>query len=87
MQKSMRVTITLPADLNRAVERARRTRHLSRSSLIADAVRKQLAAEAEDAKERAWIEGYQRAPQTEEESAFAEATSSMLESSDWDADA
>ena len=84
MQSSMRVTITLPAELGRAVERARRARHLSRSAIIAEAVRKQLAAEAEEARERSWIEGYRRIPETESEAAFSAVASSMLEPTDWE---
>lgn len=84
MQQSMRVTITLPAELGVAVERARRARHLSRSALIAEAVRRQLAAEAEEARERAWIEGYRRTPGTQSEAAFSEAANSMMEPSDWE---
>ena len=76
MQGSMRVTITLPAELGVAVERARRARHLSRSALIAEAVRLQLAAQAEEAREQAWIDGYRRAPETESEAEFSEAASS-----------
>ena len=84
MQRSMRVTITLPAELSVAVERARRARHLSRSALITEAVRLQLAAQAEEAREQAWIEGYGRTPEAESEAEFSEAVSSMMEPTDWE---
>lgn len=64
VERSVRVTITLPLELREEVERARTNRRQSRSSYIAGSLRATLAAEAAAAKEEAWLAGYRRQPLT-----------------------
>jgi len=63
-----RVTVTLPAELRAAMDRARRGRRISASAFISEAVRRSLAAELELEQEERWVEGYRRYPLTGDES-------------------
>jgi metal-responsive CopG/Arc/MetJ family transcriptional regulator len=69
---SKKVTISLPADLFREVERVRRGKRLDRSRWVQDAVSVALAREHRAEKDRAYVESYRRDPEvvTEEEIAM-----------------
>ena len=66
-----KVAISIPADLYRAVERARKEHGKSRSAIMQDALR--LGYRAEVAPVREYEEGYRRRPESRREVKAAEA--------------
>lgn len=79
-----RVTVTLPEDQMRAIDRIRRKEKISRSRVIQRAIDVYLTqiGFADDA--RAYEEGYRRRPERDHETqAFTLAASNVLASEDW----
>jgi metal-responsive CopG/Arc/MetJ family transcriptional regulator len=68
-----KVAISLPYDLYRKVERARKKQRRTRSAVVQDLLRSWLRKEEEAEKDRQYIEAYRRMPETAEEIAEAEA--------------
>src|SRR5207249_106766 len=74
MDRTARVTITLPADVLQAVEEARRARNETRSQFIERAVGALLGRPPQrsaEELEEAYIRGYREHPETEEEIALS----------------
>jgi metal-responsive CopG/Arc/MetJ family transcriptional regulator len=79
-----KVAVSIPADLYRAIEQARKRRGKSRSAVMQDALRHWLRHEAEVALVREYEEGYRRAPETRSEVKAAEAAAvKLLGSEKW----
>ena len=73
MAKVVKVTISLPADTFRAVERIRRARGQPRSAVVGDALAAWLRAVERGRKVRAYVDAYRASPPDEEERATQEA--------------
>ena len=74
--RTVKVAISLPKEEFDAVERLRRELGLSRSALIARALRAWLKERSETQQVRRYLEGYRRNPESEKE--IAEAASLAL---------
>jgi metal-responsive CopG/Arc/MetJ family transcriptional regulator len=70
---SVKLAVSLPEDLLRAVEKARRARRLSRSAVVQSGLRAWLRAHAEQEKVRHYVSAYQRHPESDAEIAEAAA--------------
>jgi len=66
-----KIAVSLPAATLRSIETARRKLGRSRSSIVAEALEAWLAAHAVDDRDRAYLEGYARVPETDEFDAVA----------------
>jgi Arc/MetJ-type ribon-helix-helix transcriptional regulator len=76
--------VSLPQDLYRALEQARRRGGKSRSAVVQEAVRDWLGREARADLVREYVAGYRRKPETEEEAEAALATAApLLRDEDW----
>lgn len=62
-----RVAISLPDDLYRQIERARKRRRIPRSTLIQEAVGDYVRRTDEKALEEAYFDGYRRIPDDDED--------------------
>ena len=81
---AMKVAVSIPDDLYRAVERARKTRGKSRSAVMQDALRHWLKREADVMLIREYEAGYRRRPEGRREVKAAEAAAvRLLTSEDW----
>jgi len=78
MPKTKKIAISLPADVFRKVEKARKKTGESRSALIRRSIEYVLNKEEHDALVKQYIDGYTKYPETEEESKFCELTSSEI---------
>jgi predicted transcriptional regulator len=79
-----RMTITLPGDHARAIERIRRRRRLPRSRVIQEAVAHYLSTQAQQKAVRAYERGYLRKPERAADAeAAALAAAEVLEPEDW----
>jgi len=79
-----KVAVSIPADLYRAVERARRRHGKTRSAVMQDALRDWLRHEAELALVREYEAGYRRRPETRREVKAAQAAAvRLLGSEEW----
>jgi len=79
-----KVAISLPSDLQKAVERTRKQTGQSRSAVVQDALRCWLAAQHEAALVREYVAGYRRMPETKREVQAAEAAAvKLLASQEW----
>jgi metal-responsive CopG/Arc/MetJ family transcriptional regulator len=63
MANAVKVTVSLPEDLHRAVERRRRARKQSRSQFFRNAVLSVLRAEDEREAADRYVEGYRKRPE------------------------
>jgi metal-responsive CopG/Arc/MetJ family transcriptional regulator len=77
--------LSLPDDLFREIERARKKSGRTRSALVQDALRLWLRLQGEATLVREWEEGYRRMPETpaEVESAVATARFAFADEDDW----
>jgi metal-responsive CopG/Arc/MetJ family transcriptional regulator len=73
-----KVAVSIPDDLYRAVERARKRHRKTRSAVMQDALRYWLRHESEIALVREYEEGYRRKPETRREIKAAEAAALRL---------
>jgi len=79
-----KVAVSLPDDLYRAVEQARKRQGKSRSGIMQDALRHWLRHEAEVTLVREYEAGYRRRPETRREIKAAEAAAvRLLSGEDW----
>jgi metal-responsive CopG/Arc/MetJ family transcriptional regulator len=79
-----KVAVSIPEELYRAVERARKRHRKSRSAVMQDALRHWLRHEAEIALVREYENGYRRRPESRREVAAAEAAAKhLLASEEW----
>lgn len=79
-----KVAISLPPDLYRAVERARKKQGQSRSAFLQDAVRHWLEQRQKAGQIQQYIEGYRRMPETRREIEEAEVSSrDMFAAEEW----
>jgi len=67
MANAVKVTVSLPADLHRAIERRRRAHKQSRSQFFRDAVLSVLRDESEQEAVMRYVEAYRRQPEEESE--------------------
>jgi metal-responsive CopG/Arc/MetJ family transcriptional regulator len=80
-----RVAVSLPTELYRQIEEARRFTGQTRSQLMADAAAEYLAARRAEAEAHAYRRGYELHPETAEEIAkFHGLSSEVLASVPWD---
>ena len=63
MARAVKVTVSLPEDLHRAVERRRRARKQSRSQFFRNAVLAVLQSEGEREAADRYVEGYRKRPE------------------------
>jgi metal-responsive CopG/Arc/MetJ family transcriptional regulator len=81
---STRVAISLPADLYRAVERARRRTRQSRSAVVQDAIRHWLEQQEQTILIREYEAGHRRKPESRREVKAAEAAAvRLLSATEW----
>lgn len=73
-----KIAISLPVELFRLLERARKVFGKSRSEIVQDALRRWAAHAQLDPKVRQYIEGYRKHPDTAEEIAAAGASAVAL---------
>ena len=79
-----KVAVSIPDDLYRAVERARKRSGKSRSAVMQDALRHWLRRQAEAALVREYEAGYRRTPESRREIKAAEAAAvRLLPAEDW----
>jgi len=79
-----KIAISIPDDLYRAVERARRATGLSRSAVIQGSLRLWLDRRARDAAVREHVAGYRAKPEGRREMRAAEAAAvRLLATEDW----
>ncbi len=80
-----KIALSLPDDLFREIERARKKSGTPRSALVEDAARLWLRYEGEAALVREWEEGYRRMPESpaEVKSAVATARFAFDAEDDW----
>ena len=79
-----KVAVSIPDDLYRAAEQARKRHGKSRSAIIQDALRHWLRHEAEVALVREYEAGYRRRPETRREIKAADAAAvRLLGGEDW----
>ncbi len=84
MAKAVKVTVSLPEDLHRAIERRRRAHKQSRSQFFRDAVLSVLRDESEREAATRYIEGYRQQPEEESEvSVFDRIGRNVLVSEPW----
>ncbi|SRR6266540_5810968 len=67
MANSVKITVSLPADLHRAIERRRRAHKQSRSQFVRDAVLSVLRDESDREAATRYVEGYRQQPEEEPE--------------------
>lgn len=82
--KTVKVAISLPREEYRQVEKVRKQFRLSRSAVIAEALRYWVASGHEQKKIRAYVEGYRRSPETvREQKAFESLAAEALADEEW----
>ena len=74
MGQSAKVAITLPTDIYRQVERLRKRSHTSRSAMVQRALVLLLNQADKQERVRAYVEGYRKHPETDEEIRAAHAS-------------
>jgi metal-responsive CopG/Arc/MetJ family transcriptional regulator len=85
MGAAVKIAVTLPADLHRAVEAARRRHARSRSAVVQEALRSWLRQEAQANLVREYEAGYRRRPEGRREidAALATAVGLLRDEDDW----
>ena len=84
MKKSAKVTISLPEDILKTIEKERKARGESRSEFFRHAVEKYLKQEKESKEIEAYIHGYTTMPEsTEEIEVIHQAGVNMLSEESW----
>ena len=82
--KTVKVAISLPLEEYRQVEKARKKLQISRSAVISEALKCWIARGYEQEKIRAYVEGYQRTPETDsEQKPFESLTTEVLAAEEW----
>jgi metal-responsive CopG/Arc/MetJ family transcriptional regulator len=85
MPSVVKITVSVPRDLHKAVESARKRRDESRSAVIQEALRQWLRNEARTELVREYEAGYRRRPEGrhEREAALATAVGLLRDETDW----
>lgn len=85
MGAAVKIAVSVPADLYRAVEGARKLRAQSRSKVVQEALRQWLRSAAHADLVREYEEGYRKHPETPREvaSAMATALDALTEEEGW----
>jgi len=78
MPKTKKIAISLPIEVFRKVEKARKKTGESRSALIRRSIEYVFSKEEHDALVKQYIDGYTKYPETEEEAQFCEITSKEI---------
>jgi metal-responsive CopG/Arc/MetJ family transcriptional regulator len=82
--KTVKVAVSLPVEEYRQVEKARKQRRISRSAIISEAIKHWIAANREQEKIHAYVEGYQRLPETARElKLFESLAGEVLAAEEW----
>ena len=84
MSKVAKITISVPNEMLEAVEREREAKGETRSEFFVRAVEDYLRRERERRDDEAYVRGYQRWPETEEERAWADYGLKVLAEQIWD---
>ena len=66
--KTVKVAVSLPEEEYRHVEKLRKQLRISRSAVITRALKSWIASSRNEERVRAYVEGYRRVPETDEES-------------------
>lgn len=83
--KTVKVAISLPREEYRQVEKVRKRFRLSRSAVIAEALRCWVASGHEQKKIRAYVAGYRRSPETvREQNTFESLAAEVLADEEWE---
>lgn len=84
MGKTVKIAISLPADLLEALEKERQARNESRSQFFREAVEHLLRQKRLQESVRQYVQGYRAEPESDDEVAVAQRTSvAVLPSEDW----
>ena len=83
MPRTEKVAISLPIDLFRRIERMRRKTGETRSAFIRRSLERAFLEGEREKNIKAYVEGYEKFPETEEEIADAEAMSGILSRESW----
>jgi metal-responsive CopG/Arc/MetJ family transcriptional regulator len=83
MPQTEKVAISLPIDLVRKIEQTRKKTGETRSAFIRRSLERSFRESENEKKIRAYVEGYQRQPETSEEIAEAEAAADLLAEEPW----
>lgn len=85
MAAAVKIAVSVPADLYRAVEGARKQRTQSRSAVVQEALRQWLRAQAHAELVREYEAGYRRKPEGRREidAAMATAVGLLRDEEDW----
>jgi metal-responsive CopG/Arc/MetJ family transcriptional regulator len=85
MPASLKIAVSVPADLHRAVEAARKRQKRSRSAIVQEALRNWLRQQAHADLVREYEAGYRRKPEgpREIEAAMATAIGLLKDEDDW----
>lgn len=83
MPQTEKVAISLPINLVQKIEQIRKKTGESRSAFIRRSLERSFRENEKQAKIRAYIDGYEKHPETEDEIADAEAAASALAREPW----
>jgi len=82
--KTVKVTVSLPEEEYRHVEKVRRQLRISRSAVITRALKSWIAATRDKERIHAYMEGYRRYPETKEElKMFESLASEVMSPEEW----
>lgn len=80
----VKVSVTLPLEEYRQVEKTRKKMRLSRSAVISEALKHWIVAGHEQEKIRSYIEGYRRSPETaRDQEPFKSLAGEVLAAEEW----
>ena len=83
MPQTEKVAISLPINLVRKIEQSRKKTGETRSAFIRRYLEYSFRETEKEKKIRAYVEGYEKNPETEDEIADAEATAKILSQEPW----
>lgn len=85
MPAAVKIAVSIPSELYRAVETARKRRARSRSAVVQEALRQWLRGQAHAELIREYEAGYRRKPESQREvdAAMATATGLLRDEDDW----
>jgi len=85
MPAAVKIAVTVPAQLYKAIESARKRQACSRSAIVQEALRHWLRQQAQAALVREYEQGYRRKPDTKREidAAMATAIGLLHDEDDW----
>jgi len=83
MPQTEKIAISLPRDLMRKLEQARKKTGETRSAFIRRAIERSFRESQREERIRAYLEGYQNQPETTQEVAEAEAAARVIATEPW----